>query len=116
MQPMKRQNVWIAGLALPVMIAMLALVPGPSSVRANDQPSAATAEVKIDNFSFEPQTLTVTVGTRVTWTNRADIPHPAASREGVWKSKVMDTDETFSYMFTKAGTYPYYCTIHPKMT
>jgi amicyanin len=116
MQTMKRQNVWIAGLALPVMIAMLALVPGPSSVRANDQPSAATAEVKIDNFSFEPQTLTVTVGTRVTWTNRDDIPHTSVSTEGVWKSKVMDTDETFSYMFTKAGTYPYYCTIHPKMT
>jgi amicyanin len=113
---MKRKNVWIAGLALPVMIAMLALVPGPSSVRANDQPSAATAEVKIDNFSFEPQTLTVTVGTKVTWTNRNDIPHTSVSTEGVWKSKVMDTDETFSYTFTKAGTYPYFCTIHPKMT
>jgi hypothetical protein len=43
---MKRTNTWIAGLALPVMIAMLALVPGPSSVRANDQPSAATASLK----------------------------------------------------------------------
>jgi plastocyanin len=113
---MKRKNVWIAGLTMPVMIAMLALVSGPSSVRANDQPSAATAEVKIDNFSFEPQTLIVTVGTRVTWTNRDDIPHTSVSTEGVWKSKVMDTDETFSYPFTKAGTYPCYCTIHTKMT
>jgi plastocyanin len=78
--------------------------------------SAATAEVKIDNFSFEPQPLTVTVGTKVSWTNRDDIPHTSVSTEGVWKSKVMDTDETFSYTFTKAGTYPYYCTIHPKMT
>jgi plastocyanin len=112
---MKRKNVWIARLTMPVMIAMLALIPGPSSVRANDQPSAATAEVKIDNFSFEPQTLMVTVGTRVTWTNRDDIPHTSVSTEGVWKSKVMDTDERFSYTFTKAGTYPYYCTIHPKM-
>ena len=113
---MKRTNVWIAGLALPVMIAMLALVPGPSSVRANDQPSPTNAEVRIDNFSFEPQILRVTIGTRVTWTNRDDIPHTSVSTEGVWKSKVMDTDERFSYTFTKAGTYPYYCTIHPKMT
>jgi hypothetical protein len=46
------KNVWIAGLAIPVMIAMLALLPRPSSVRANDQPSAATAEVKIDKFQL----------------------------------------------------------------
>jgi amicyanin len=113
---MKRENVWIAGLATPVMIAMLLLFAGSSSVSAKDQPSGATAEVKIDNFSFEPQTLTVAVGTTVTWTNRDDIPHTSVSTEGVWKSKVMDTDEKFSYTFAKAGTYPYYCTIHPKMT
>jgi amicyanin len=81
----------------------------------NDQPAAAAA-VKIDNFSFAPQTLTIPIGTTVTWTNRDDIPHTAVSTEGVFKSKVMDTDEKFSYTFTKAGTYPYYCTIHPKMT
>jgi len=112
---MTKNNMWVAGLATSVMIALL-LVTGSSSVKANDQPRAATAGVKIDNFSFEPQTLTVTVGTTVTWTNRDDIPHTSVSTEGVFKSKVMDTDETFSYRFTKAGTYPYYCTIHPKMT
>jgi plastocyanin len=99
-----------------VIIAMLLLFAGSSSVTANDRPSAATAEVKIDNFSFEPQTLSVAVGTTVTWTNRDDIPHTSVSTEGVWKSKVMDTDEAFSYTFTKAGTFPYFCSIHPKMT
>ncbi len=112
---MKRKNVWIVGLATPVMIVMLLLFAGSSSITANNRPPAATAEVKIDNFSFEPQTLSVAVGTTVTWTNRDDIPHTAVSTESVFKSKVMDTDETFSYTFTKAGTYPYYCTIHPKM-
>jgi plastocyanin len=112
---MTKKNGWVAGLATSVMIALL-LVTGPSRVKANDQSSAATAEVKIDNFSFEPQTLTVTVGTTVTWTNRDDIPHTSVSTEGVWKSKVMDTDEAFSYTFTKAGTFPYFCSIHPKMT
>ena len=112
---MKRKNVWVAGLAMPVIMAMLLLL-GSSSVAANDQPSAANAAVKIDNFVFGPQTLTVPVGATVTWTNKDDIPHTAVSTDGVFKSKVMDTDEKFSYTFDKAGTYSYFCSIHPKMT
>jgi plastocyanin len=115
---MTKQNMWVASLATPAMIAMLLLFGGPSSVKAstNDQASAVSATVKIDNFVFGPQTLTVPVGTTVTWTNGDDIPHTSVSTEGVFKSKVLDTDEKFSYTFTKAGTYLYYCTIHPKMT
>ncbi len=113
---MTRNNVWVAGLAVPVMIAMLLLFAGSPSVTANDQPSAANAEVKIDKFSFGPETLTVAVGTTVTWTNRDDIPHTVVSTDGVFKSKVRDTDEKFSYTFTKAGTYLYYCSVQPKMT
>jgi len=113
---MTKRNMWVAGLAAPVMTVMLLLFAGSPSVTANDQPSAAAAEVKIDNFVFTPQTLTVAVGATVTWTNKDDIPHTAVSTEGLFKSKVMDTDEKFSYTFTKAGTYPYFCSIHPKMT
>jgi plastocyanin len=117
---MKTKSVWVAGLALPVMIAILLLAGSPNVTAAaepeNDQPAAAASAVKIDNFSFGPQTVTVPVGATVTWTNRDDIPHTAVSTDGVFKSKVMDTDEKFSYTFTKAGTYAYYCTIHPKMT
>ena len=113
---MMRKNVLIAGLAAPVMIAMLLLFAGSPSVTANDQPSAESAEVTIDNFVFGPQTITVPVGATVTWTNKDDIPHTSVSTEGVFKSKVLDTDEQFSHTFDKAGTYPYYCTIHPKMT
>jgi len=113
---MRKKNVWIAGLVTPVMIAMLLLFAGSPSVRANDQAKAVNAEVKIDNFSFAPETLTVAVGATVTWTNRDDIPHTVVSTDGVFKSKVRDTDEKFSYTFSKAGTYPYYCSIHPKMT
>ena len=106
---------WVGVLAVPIVIAML-LFAGSSSVEANDQPATASAEVKIDNFSFGPQTLTVPVGATVTWTNRDDIPHTVVSTDGVFKSKVRDTDEKFSYTFTKAGKYPYYCSVHPKMT
>src|SRR2546421_9507026 len=113
---MKDKNVWIASFAAVVMIAIVVLLAGSPSVTADDQSSAANAEVKIDNFSFGPQTLTVPVGATVTWTNRDDIPHTSVSTDGLFKSKVMDTDEKFSYTFTKAGTYPYFCSIHPKMT
>jgi Icc protein len=113
---MTRTNVWVAGLATPVLIGILLLLAGSPSVAANDQSSGANAEVTIDNFSFGPQTLTVPVGATVTWTNRDDIPHTVVSTDGVFKSKVRDTDEKFSYTFTKAGTYPYFCSVHPKMT
>ena len=113
---MRKKSVWIAGLVTPVMIAMLLLFAGLPSVTANDQPSGANAEVKIDNFSFAPETIKVSVGTTVTWTNRDDIPHTVVSTDGVFKSKVRDTDEKFSFTFTKAGTYSYFCSVHPKMT
>lgn len=112
---MTTKNKWMASLAIPVLMAML-LLAGTPSVTASDQPSAASAAVKIDNFSFGPQTLTVSVGTTVVWTNRDDIPHTVVSTDGVFNSKVRDTDEEFSYTFTKAGTYPYFCSVHPKMT
>ena len=111
---MKGNSIWFASFTASVVIAVVLLVAGSPSVTANDQASAA--EVKIDNFVFGPQTLTVPVGATVTWTNKDDIPHTSVSTDGVFKSKVLDTDEKFSYTFTKAGTYLYYCTIHPKMT
>ncbi len=80
------------------------------------QQNIDATEVKIDNFSFGPAQLKVAVGTTVTWTNRDDIPHTAVSTDKIFKSKVMDTDEKFSFTFSKPGTYEYFCSIHPKMT
>jgi plastocyanin len=114
---MMRKRVWIAALAVPAVIAVVLLFVGSPIVTANaPQAAVKTAEVKIDNFSFGPTTLTVAVGATVTWTNHDDIPHTVVSNDGVFKSKVLDTDEKFSYTFTKAGNYPYFCSIHPKMT
>ena len=112
---MTKKNVLIAALVIPVLIATLLLAES-INVAANEQPSATSAEVKIDNFSFGPETLTVQTGTTVTWTNRDDIPHTVVSTDGIFKSKVRDTDEKFSYTFAKAGTFSYYCSVHPKMT
>jgi plastocyanin len=80
------------------------------------QAAPAAVDVKIDNFKFGPEALTVPLGTTVTWTNRDDIPHTVVSTSGAFKSKVLDTDEKFSFTFSKAGSYEYFCSIHPKMT
>jgi plastocyanin len=106
----------IAGLAAVIVAAVLLLIAALYVSAHAQQPAPASAEVKVDNFSFGPGTLTVAAGTTVTWTNRDDIPHTVVSTDGVFKSKVLDTDDKFSFTFTKAGTYPYFCSIHPKMT
>jgi plastocyanin len=105
----------ISVLAL-IVFALSVLMAGRPFAKAIDQPAAASADVKIDNFSFGPQTVTVSVGSTVTWTNHDDIPHTVVSTDGLFKSKVQDTDEKFSYTFTKPGTYSYFCSVHPKMT
>jgi plastocyanin len=93
---MSRKSVWTAGFAVPMMIAVALLSPGLPMVKANAQKaSAKSAEVKIDNFSFALGTLTVAVGTTVTWTNPNDIPHTVVSTNDVFKSKVRDTDDSF---------------------
>ena len=110
---MTRNTAWFSGVAVVMGMMLLAV---SFRIPANAQSSPAAAEVKIDNFSFGPQTVTVAVGATVTWINRDDIPHTVVSTEGVFNSKVRDTDEKFSYTFSKAGTYSYYCSVHPKMT
>jgi plastocyanin len=81
-------------------------------------PTAAAdgSRVVVDNFSFTPATAAVPVGTTVIWTNHDDIPHNVVSPEQKFKSPVLDTDDMFSHKFEAAGTYKYYCSIHPRMT
>lgn len=107
---------WLfGGLSAVVALAIMAvLVVHP--IRARSEEAMASAkEVRVDNFTFSPQTLTVPVDSTVSWVNKDDIPHVIASADSVFKSKALDTDQKYSYTFTKAGTYPYYCAIHPKM-
>src|SRR5258705_12466606 len=85
-------------------IALAVLALGAAGLRAESeivtpgaQQKSEATEVRIDNFSFGPAELTVPVGTTVTWTNHDDIPHTVVSVDKVFKSKVMDTDETFSF-------------------
>ncbi len=77
---------------------------------------APAGAVSIDNFTFNPPTLSVKAGTTVTWTNKDDIPHGIASSTNAFgRSKALDTNDSFSFTFTTPGTYQYFCYIHPHM-
>jgi amicyanin len=102
-----------------VLVFLSALmILGTASCRSQSTVAAKAAagyEIKIDNFSFTPPTLTVPIGTKVTWVNRDDIPHTIVSSDQKFKSKALDTDEAYSFTFTEPGTYQYFCSLHPKM-
>ncbi len=93
-------------LAIAAAISLLLGVP---------RAYAEDSTVAIDNFTFAPAELTVKVGTTVTWTNHDDIPHTVVSA-GKFRSKTLDTDDGFSFTFTAAGDYKYFCSLHPHMT
>jgi plastocyanin len=76
----------------------------------------AAVEVRIDNFTFSPGTVTISPGTSIKWTNHDDVPHTATSTTKVFNSPTLDTDDTFTFTFTRPGTYPYFCAVHPHMT
>ncbi|MGB9204064.1 MAG: cupredoxin family copper-binding protein [Terriglobales bacterium] len=98
-------------------LAVLGVVLASSAGRASAAENPAAPQITIDNFSFAPTTLTVAAGTEVTWVNHDDIPHTVVSEDKTtFKSRALDTDEKFSFTFSKPGTYTYFCSIHPKMT
>ncbi len=73
--------------------------------------------VTIDNFSFTPQILSTIAGTKVTWTNKDEVPHTVTSVDKHFTSSgVLDTDAQYSYTFSERGEYDYYCSVHPHMT
>jgi plastocyanin len=88
----------------------------PGAAAAPDAP-VATDTVAIQNFAFTPATVTVKVGSTVTWTNQDQDPHTVtAMNDGPFHSAPMNTGDTYRYTFTKAGRFDYLCTIHPFMT
>jgi plastocyanin len=100
-------NLRTLGVRLVIAAAILSLQLGSAH--------AEETNVMIDNFTFEPQQLTVKVGTTVTWKNRDDIPHTIVSA-GKFRSKTLDTDDSFTFTFTATGDYKYFCSLHPHMT
>jgi plastocyanin len=94
-----------------------AATPGASPIASPAASPTAGVQAAIDNFSFAPATLTVPVGTEVTWVNHDDIPHTVTSADKTtFGSELLDTDDRFVYRFTEPGTFPYFCSLHPFMT
>ncbi|WP_369805125.1 cupredoxin family copper-binding protein [Mycobacterium sp. IS-836] len=102
---------------MPGMSGMPPASAAPTgSASATGSPAAAAGdEVSIDNFAFAPATLTVKVGSTVTWTNRDEEPHTVAASDGSFHSPGMGTGATFSHTFPTAGKFDYVCSIHPMM-
>ena len=109
-----------AGPRLPLSRAVIiAMLLGPivggllayGAVAAQEEPNAVT----IDNFTFGPKELTVAVGTTVKFVNHDDIPHSVVETNKAFRSKALDTDDAYSYTFASAGTFAYFCGLHPKM-
>ena len=98
-------SVFTAGVLMMSVVADMARAAPPSA-----------AAVRIDNFTFKDPIVTVKPGTTVTWTNGDDIPHTVVSKDGFFKSKVLDTGERFSFTFAKPGQFGYFCSLHPHMT
>ncbi|PYK12256.1 MAG: hypothetical protein DME64_17020 [Verrucomicrobia bacterium] len=73
--------------------------------------------IEIKDFAFNPKTITVKAGEKITWINRDEEPHTVVSVEKQFKkSTALDTDQEFTITAGTPGTYTYYCSVHPKMT
>lgn len=105
-------------LAIAVMAVLSAaapLIPNPGGMAAEAAPAAKGAIIKIANFDFGPTTVTVPVGASVTWVNNDDDAHSVVADNHAFRSAPLDTGESYSFTFAKAGTYGYHCGLHPQM-
>ena len=112
-------------LAVGVLALAVALVAGCSSkststtpttpkTTPSTTPSSGGTNVTIVDFSFSPSTVTVAVGTKVTWTNSGSTAHTITGSD--WDSGQVQPGSTFTHTFNTAGTFDYHCSIHPTMT
>jgi plastocyanin len=106
-----KRHIWLA-----LSLALFTLAFTHSRGNGAQPTNADTNEIVIQNFAFEPSTLTVKVGTKVTWVNRDDEPHTATATDKRFNSKTLENGDRFSTEFTQPGVYKYYCALHPKMT
>ena len=112
---LRHLNTSTLAVALLVALALLSNTHGKTKKSVSDK--ATKTDVVIENFSFSPARFVIPVGTTVTWTNHDNVPHVVASADNHFeKSAVLKIGESFSNTFAVAGTYHYFCSIHPRMT
>lgn len=117
MQKLMNQLRLTTGRLSPSRAVVAAMLLGPvaGALLAFGAVAAQEENVTIDNFTFTAPELTVAVGTTVKWVNHDDIPHNVVTKAKLFRSKAMDTDDSYSFTFASAGTYDYFCGLHPHM-
>jgi amicyanin len=106
-----------AAIAALAGLGLLSEMAGLRSFAAGRADAAEAREVDIANYQFTPGSITIPVGTTVTWVNHDETPHTVTNvdQPQSFKSAGLDTDDKFSFTFAKPGTYDYICTLHPFM-
>jgi plastocyanin len=106
-----------AALLCAIAFLNLSLFALAGEMKNDDSTSSKQNRIEIKDFAFNPQTLTVKSGEKVTWINRDEEPHTIVSVEKQFKkSTALDTDQEFTITAGAPGTYNYFCSVHPKMT
>ena len=106
-----------AALLCGIAFLNLSLVALAGEMKNDDSTSSKQNRIEIKDFTFNPQTITVKSGEKVTWINRDEEPHTIVSVEKQFKkSTALDTDQEFTITAGAPGTYNYFCSVHPKMT
>ena len=100
---------------MKLKILLIALFP-VLIVSCKNEVAPSTNQISLTNLKFVPNSVTVSVGTTVTWTNNEAPIHTVTSDATLFDSGDLLQNKTFSYKFTKAGTVPYHCNYHGGMT
>jgi plastocyanin len=103
----------------PTTVPTAAPTDTPTTAPTDTPTTASTSNgnsVTLASFAFSPASLTVKMGTKVTWTNKDSVTHTVTADQGAFDSGQLAPGQSFSFTFSKAGTYSYHCNIHPSMT
>jgi plastocyanin len=109
----------LACLVALSLLALLVFVPVAEAHQPQDMTGQSTPKmwsVAIEDFYFEPADAAIQPGDTITWVNEGNHPHTVTSDDGQFDSEVLNPGESFTVTFPEAGTFPYYCEIHPSMT
>jgi len=116
----RRRRRRAVGLSALMAVVVLTSACGPTPKKSGGRGRFASASgsttVHVKNFSFDPQRLSVTTGTKVTWKFEDSSHHTVTANDKSFKSKHLKRGDTFSYTFNKPGEYQYMCSIHQYMT